>query len=141
MNRRRDNYSRVYVVTNASLTVKYFLQKIDECAGRLKMNDMDEELKDHEEEFFAIKVTGVDDGHGHLAVSPAGTPADFDHFGEDHHSNVEFEDIDVTWWQQKSQFSELSKAPEWFVNLDEDTQKRVEHLFEDENNVDKGKLK
>jgi len=95
----------------------------------LKMNDMDEELKDHEEEFFAIKVTGVEDGHGHLAVSPAGTPADFDHFGEDHHSHVEFEDID------------LSKAPEWFVNLDEDTQKRVEHLFEDENNVDKGKLK
>ena len=38
-------------------------------------------------------------------------------------------------------FGELSKAPEWYVNLDEDTQKRVEHLFEDENNVDKGKLK
>ena len=38
-------------------------------------------------------------------------------------------------------FCELSKAPEWYVNLDEDTQKRVEHLFEDENNVDKGKLK
>ena len=89
MNTFKCNYGK------SSHLLKVFLSDNSRCFETLQMNDMDEELKDHEEEFFAIKVTGVDDGHGHLAVSPAGTGGDFEHFGEDHHSDIVFEDIDV----------------------------------------------
>jgi len=94
------------------------------------LNSMEEEILEHEEAFFNVGDTdehGLDDGIM-IAYTP-GVDEDFEHVGEDAHADVVFEDID------------LSKAPEFWNHWDKETQERVEKLFEDENNVDKGKLK
>merc|ERR1719447_2160854 len=85
---------------------------------------------EEEQEFFGVKITDLDECYDDgVTITPGIADQDFEHIAEDIHHNIVFEDID------------LSHPPEFWEGFSEEDKERIEKMFDDENNVEKGKLK
>eukprot|EP00492_Amphilonche_elongata_P004289 TRINITY_DN468_c0_g1_i1.p1 TRINITY_DN468_c0_g1~~TRINITY_DN468_c0_g1_i1.p1 ORF type:complete len:196 (+),score=48.56 TRINITY_DN468_c0_g1_i1:77-589(+) len=62
-----------------------------------KMSNLEDELLEHEEEFFNVKDVADEDHHADgVIISPGVHDEDFEHIAEDIHHRVVFEDVDLS---------------------------------------------